>query len=291
MRYAEIVASGRSEYHIVGSYFADECERHAASELQKYIYEATDVLVPYYSDICSKRGREILVGKDARNAEEYLAAGEIESLGEEGFLVRCAEDGTLLICGGTSRGTLYGVYAFLERFLGFRSFRADIERIDHTDAFRVPIADLRETPDFEYRDAYFRGAFDGGFASKNRLNTSVADISREKGLNMKFFSAHHTFESLLPSREYYGKHPEYYALIGGRRCPTQPCLSNEEVVRIMTENVQRTVRENPHARVFSVAQNDNMVCLNNALEVDLYGQVASESSGIRQISGTGGGDA
>lgn len=39
---------------------------------------------------------------------------------------------------------------------------------------------------------------------------------------------------------------------------------------------------------YIVAQNDNMVCLNNALEVDLYGQVASESSGIRQISGTGG---
>jgi butyryl-CoA:acetate CoA-transferase len=33
---------------------------------------------------------------------------------------------------------------------------------------------------------------------------------------------------------------------------------------------------------------DNMICINNAVEVDLYGQVASESSGVRQISGTGG---
>ena len=39
---------------------------------------------------------------------------------------------------------------------------------------------------------------------------------------------------------------------------------------------------------FIIAQNDNMVCLNNALEVDLYGQVASESAGPRQISGSGG---
>ncbi len=37
-----------------------------------------------------------------------------------------------------------------------------------------------------------------------------------------------------------------------------------------------------------ICQNDNMICINNAIEVDLYGQVASESSGIRQISGTGG---
>lgn len=39
---------------------------------------------------------------------------------------------------------------------------------------------------------------------------------------------------------------------------------------------------------YIIARNDNMVCLNNAIEVDLYGQVASETSGIRQISGTGG---
>jgi butyryl-CoA:acetate CoA-transferase len=39
---------------------------------------------------------------------------------------------------------------------------------------------------------------------------------------------------------------------------------------------------------YIIAQNDNMVAINNALEVDLYGQVASEASNGRQISGTGG---
>lgn len=37
-----------------------------------------------------------------------------------------------------------------------------------------------------------------------------------------------------------------------------------------------------------VAQNDNVFAVNNCLEVDLYGQVSSESIGTRQISGTGG---
>jgi butyryl-CoA:acetate CoA-transferase len=37
-----------------------------------------------------------------------------------------------------------------------------------------------------------------------------------------------------------------------------------------------------------IAMNDNMVSINNAVEIDLYGQVSSESSGTRQISGTGG---
>ncbi|MGE5396356.1 MAG: acetyl-CoA hydrolase/transferase family protein [Chitinophagales bacterium] len=39
---------------------------------------------------------------------------------------------------------------------------------------------------------------------------------------------------------------------------------------------------------YIISQNDNVVSINNAIEVDLYGQVCSESSGVRQISGTGG---
>jgi len=37
-----------------------------------------------------------------------------------------------------------------------------------------------------------------------------------------------------------------------------------------------------------IAQNDNFISVNNCVEVDLYGQVSSESSGTRHISGTGG---
>lgn len=37
-----------------------------------------------------------------------------------------------------------------------------------------------------------------------------------------------------------------------------------------------------------IAKNDNVIAINNCVEVDLFGQVCSESSGTRQISGTGG---
>lgn len=37
-----------------------------------------------------------------------------------------------------------------------------------------------------------------------------------------------------------------------------------------------------------IAQNDNMVSINGCVSADLYGQVCAESSGTRQISGTGG---
>ena len=39
---------------------------------------------------------------------------------------------------------------------------------------------------------------------------------------------------------------------------------------------------------YIASRNDNLISINNAIEVDLYGQVCAESAGIRQISGTGG---
>lgn len=271
MRHLQIVKNGFSPYHIVGSYFADECERYAASELQSYIYQSTNTLIPYFSDICPKRGAEILIGYGARNAKDYIKESEIQALHDEGFIIKTAGD-QLLICGKTSRGTLYGVYTFLETFLGFRAFTKDVETIDCMPELSISEINIVQNPDFEYRDAYFRGAFDGSFASKNKLNSSVADISREKGSNMKFFSAHHTFESLLPSKEYFDKHPEYYAEIDGVRTPSQPCLSNPEVIKTVCENLLKTIEHNPYAKVFSVAQNDNQgYCrCENCRKIDEY---------------------
>ena len=37
-----------------------------------------------------------------------------------------------------------------------------------------------------------------------------------------------------------------------------------------------------------ISANDRAIAINNALEIDLFGQVSSESSGTRHISGTGG---
>lgn len=64
-----------------------------------------------------------------------------------------------------------------------------------------------------------------------------------------------------------------------------------------TSKLYNFLDNNPICNIFPVnytnnpwviAQNDNVVAINNAVELDLYGQVCSESSGVRQISGTGG---
>jgi len=64
-----------------------------------------------------------------------------------------------------------------------------------------------------------------------------------------------------------------------------------------TQRVYDFIDDNPQCAIFPVnytnkpsiaAINDKLITINNAIEVDLYGQVCAESSGTRIISGTGG---
>ena len=256
MKRYEIVKNGKSPFHIVGANLSSAAERHAASELQKYIYESTNVLVPYFSDRCERRGAEIIIGYTTRDGKDRITPEELSALGEEGFIIRgSGED--IIISGATPRGTLYGVYRFLEIYLGFRAFTKDVEKIDKLFELIIEEPNVTETPDFEYRDAYFRFAFDSGFASKNRLNSTLAELSELRGGGMKFFNCHHSFDDLVPPKLYFEDHPEYYSEIQGKRSPRQLCLSNDTTLEIATETVRRWIKENPLCRVFSVAQNDN----------------------------------
>lgn len=253
----KIVENGTSQYHIVSSQISKECERFAASELQKYIYESTNTLVPYFSDKCEKRGKEIIIDVKTRDAKKHCTKEELECLGEEGFLIKSVGD-DILITGNTPKGTLYGVYGFLEKFLGFRAFTKDVEKINHSQSLEIPEINIFETPDFEYRDAYFRFAFDGGFSSKNRLNSTLADLSDAEGGRFKFYNFHHSFDDLVPRSEYFETHPEYFSMIDGERKATQLCLSNPDVLEIATKKVFQWIEENPNCRIFSVAQNDEV---------------------------------
>ncbi len=252
----EIVKNGISPYHIVTSQGAHAAERFAAQELQKYLYESTGVCVPFFSDRCPRRSVEIFVGIPPRETANYTNA---DDLGEEGFLIETIPlTGDIVIRGAAPRGTLYGVYRFLELFVGFRCFTRDIEKVDSCEELVLNDTNIRETPAFEYREAYFRFAFDGGFASKNRLNANLADISEQEGGHTKFYNFHHSFDDLVPTRVYFDTHPEYFSEIDGKRTGnSQLCLTNPEVLQIAKETVFRWMDENPLCRVFSVGQNDN----------------------------------
>ena len=64
---------------------------------------------------------------------------------------------------------------------------------------------------------------------------------------------------------------------------------DETLYRHMTENPALELRRASYVNdPFIIAQNDNMVSINTALELDLTGQICSESIGHLQYTGTGG---
>ena len=247
-----ISSNGKSNYHIVTSRFAHEGELYAASQLKYYLEKASFSIIPYFSDRCEKRTAEIRVGRNVRNNEDNLCG-----VGEEGFkIVTDGED--IVISGKTPRGTIYGVYRFLEEIIGFKCFTKDVETYNKNETLAVNDIDICENPSFEYRDAYFRGAFDCDFAVKNRLNSSLALIPEEKGGKLKFYNFHHSFYDILPPDIYFDEHPEYYSEVEGVRLKQdgQLCLTNEGAIKEAVKRVKEWIKSRPNCKVFSVAQND-----------------------------------
>jgi len=249
-----IADKGKGYYHIVTGNMPHEAELYAASVLYQYLYKATKAIVPYFSAVerCPRRTPEIYIGPNVRGVQT-----DVSHLTNDGFVIKTrGED--IVISGKTPRGTVYGVYFFLEKYINFKCFTKDLETFDEVETLVVEDLDICQNPAFEYREIYFRSAFDTDFCIKNRLNSNMAYIPKEKGGKMKFFNFHHSFNELVPPEIYYDSHPEYFSQVDGKRLRerTQLCLTNEGVFRVARETLRRWIKENPDCKVFSVAQND-----------------------------------
>lgn len=243
-----------TEYHISYNKDCDECVRFSAKELQKYLYKSTKVCVPLFSDKCPRRGKEIIIGTS--RGKDFTSM--LNDLSDESFLIK-ADDGDLIITGKTSRAVMYGVYYFLNKHIGFRCLSNDTEIVLDKEIIEVTEDEIKDFT-FEYRDVYWDFAFDENYASKNMLNSSLADLSVRKGGKRKWYNFHHSFGDLLSTDEYFDTHPEYFSLIDGKRKRehTELCLSNEEVYKIVLNKLKEWIKDNPDCNVFSVAQDEWM---------------------------------
>jgi hypothetical protein len=186
----------------------------------------------------------------------YPVQVRVTKAGGEGYWAEVSEKGTV-IESGSVRGAVYVAYAFLES-LGCRFLAEDCEIIPCAEHIELPIHSFAGTPAFDYRDVYWRGALDGRFALKMRLNSARADIPPDWGGRVMFYNYSHTFEQLVPPEEFFDTHPEYFSMINGvrKREKSQLCLTNPDVLRIVTERVLCWMREHKECTIFSVAMND-----------------------------------
>ena len=250
-----LAENGRSEYRIVISKEASPSERHAARELQSFLKQIANVELPIVTDEAEMSGKEIILGRN-RHLEGLNVDIDWGRLGDEGFRIVTAHP-HLVIAGGRLRGTMYGVYTFLES-LGCRWFTSKVSRIPRMDRVEVGPIDETQVPVLEYREPFYTDAFDGDWAARNKANGTHHRLDETKGGKVKYSHFVHTFYSIIPPDKYFAEHPEYFSEIDGKRTAerAQLCLTNPDVLRITIETVKRWIKEDPEATIFSVSQND-----------------------------------
>jgi len=131
-----LAEGGQSNFSIVVSLQASPSEKHAASELQQFLQQISGAQLPIVSDTTPKTGPEIVLGNSSRLSDLGVQV-DWDFLGSEGYLLRTAGD-SLVIAGGRLRGTMYGVYSFLEDYLGCRWFSSKVSHIPRRNKVEIP---------------------------------------------------------------------------------------------------------------------------------------------------------
>jgi len=253
---------GLGDWDIVVAEDAIPSEQYAAEELQQHVAEATGHTFPIVT-ATDRANRHVFVGP-SRSMRESKLGFAVDDFGPEDLRIVIHDD-NIVIAGGRPRGTLYGVYTFLEDYFGVRFLTTD-----HT---HVPKADSRGTigpvdrvyrPPLQMRWSYYgeinRNA---AFAARKRVNTVGNDPKLGGQCRQRLIN--HSFARQIPSSKHGKEHPEYYCLRDGKRLSevssdsyeNEPCLTNPDVLWIVTEAALKEAESSSGAANISVSQNDN----------------------------------
>jgi hypothetical protein len=245
---------GASEYVIVTRAEPSSSEQWAAQELQHWIKEAGGAELPIQTDADPLPAKAIVLGFTAHTQQ---TAPELQqpAAGDESFTYWNVGS-QIFILGGEDRGTMYGVLSFLERELGCRWYTPKVNIIPKRNLHKFSYLRHTETPDVRVRNVFYYEAFDPTWAARNRSNGAMNN--REQPGGVESYWGVHTFYPFMPPEQYFAEHPEYYSLINGERIHdhAQLCLTNPDVLDIITERLRETMRANPNCLIYSVSQND-----------------------------------
>ena len=257
-----------TKYKIVIVENADVCIENAAGILQRYFQKSVSIDVPV------ERGgvvdKAIVVGTtDSEPTKAYQ-----ERLTSDGFVIFTVEE-TIYVTANTPRGVLYGVYDFVERFLGVRFLRADCEYIPQTTAFEVP-AEIISNPDFPMRTYLMGDTFDGEVdmehLSRMRIKDVFVPVPKMYGGREEVYgrNTNHNFHYYVPFEKYGNEHPEFYRFfyVNEEVTPTIDLTNGItedgrldesmelSVAKIVIEEMKKDAIAHPEATVFNFTQED-----------------------------------
>ena len=226
---------------------AGESERRAAEILQSSVQKMSGVALPIKA--VSEPGRENVaaIGFPQERLPKDLAS-ELTSIRPDGFLVATSSRNLYVVSGG-GRGAVYGVVHLLEKYYGCRKYSPTAEVFPHRNELVLGCTFDLDNPVNEVRIVYGEFALEPDYRDWTRLH--ILDDLYGKGYYV------HTFQKLVPWQTYFSGHPEYFALMNGKRIIDQPCPSRPEVFDIIVAKLRDEMAADPDKKIWSVSQNDN----------------------------------
>jgi len=260
----EITESGNSKYKIVIPENATDIETRAAEELSSYIVQMSGAKIPVIHDNEEESDFEILIGKSNRIPETVLI--NLEGIYEDGFIINTSGK-KLIIIGGKEKGTLYGVYTFLEDYLGCRMFSPNVQVIPQNVNIVIPEINMKQEPAFAFRELHMP------LPRESEYYRDWHKLDFKEGKN-EWGMFVHTFDDFIPAEKYFKTNPEYFSFLNVQRIPDgQLCLSNPDVFDIVVEDLRDRMEQKPGVKYWSVSQNDTYKaceCDNCKKEYELY---------------------
>lgn len=242
-----LVADGASPYSIVVPDDADQARiAQASALLQRMIARATGVMLPVVQESALAEGTPALyLGKSRAARRAGLPVDEvsgwaylIRAVGRDLFLVgEDAQDAVQARYVIEHLGTLKAVIAFLEdqvgaRFLMPGEFGVYVPTLER---LTVP-ADL---------SASWRPVFDYVAGASPRDPVINVAYTMPRGNPVLFSYGGHSYYDAVPEQVYGETHPEYFALVGGKRTPAgnHLCIANAEVQELMLREMEKHLDE------------------------------------------------
>jgi len=268
-----LIEDGRARCTVVKPDNADEWTNRAVEWLTSYIRKGTGVDLPVVSESQGATGTVISVGhtKMANKAgidisdlkwdgAKVIVKGDVLYLiGRDSKMVRKAEP----VQG--ARGTCRAVLTFLEDFCGVRWFIPTPmgEVVPKLSDIVVPKGFSKTAqPAFAYSDG--RATYSPGFlVTGGDTPASIINNFRDA---VTVWPGGHTYYAAVPEAKYGKTHPEYFALVNGKRVTSggnammygnHLCSSNPDVKRLLIEHVRKCMDEG--TEWMSLGQEDGYV--------------------------------
>ena len=252
-----LASRGKAKYVILLPAKPNTKEQKAAADLAQWLGQMTDAKFRIFREGGALLPDKVISVGETNLLREANPWQLRSSLGNEGYAIS-AKDGNLFLFGGKTRGIINAVYALLEEDLGCRWYDKQNATIPHIRALKFRPVPRKFVPTLEIRDPFYHDAFNKDWSLRNRTNAPDAGVPEEWGGHVDYALFVHTYDTLVPPKQYFNEHPEYYSEIKGKRQPYQLCLTNPDVLKIVVERVKEILKKKPNSEIISVSPNDRM---------------------------------